>query len=975
MRLTKTTSFFVLLITLLLFAGCAAQGGGDSSSSGDQSSKSYFSDENSVSLQAPISIIESDASTVVEEGGMIDSYGISLSQKPESDMYVTIQTDGETCIGYRAPFNADIFPAEAGNDNGALLEPMSFPAQVGYTVRLKLLFTPDDWNKTRTILVRAVDDDVEEGDHYSRIVHVVSDGRRQLEALRVVTLAAKIIDNDEVPLEAAVSFVTNSKRASENDPYVLCEARLELVSHVELPRDISIPIGVVPSSTATVGSDVSLSGLEFKFPMGATNGSISSVRIIIQDDNEMENVEALDLKIRATVSGAVTAQWSNFKLVLHDNDHGSLLGVQGTSRSIVTLDSQTGEVYKRSAWGLNAKHIGSATMDYGTGAIFVIDSGNHELMRYNPFSGTVNSVGYLGYQGDSGLAYDPVHHLLYGASTQNLYEVDPATGHSVLIGPMTYKDIDALEYNSITGMLLAVNDSGPNNKLIEMNPASGVGTVVFDLPEIGGIVDGLAFDESSNTLYVADGQYRKIYRVDLGTGEVGFVCDTSEHVGWIRALLYDPVEKCLISFNDGRTLRVNPESGEISRIHVYQSANLKGLGYSPRDKMFYAPSNEGFLVAINPDTGIMETVGYMNLPPITFLGDMVYRPATEKFYAYDTYGVIRVLYEIDPKTASAVIVGTLPVSASAGCLAYNPAEDLLYTLVNGDELYSIDPDTLTSVYMCEIDSAAPSIAGLAYDPVESMLYGLGGYSSGLFSIDINTGEIGQIKTMLFSASGRIGFNDDDGLLYVVSPVDNQLVKFHTDTLRFETVGGVGFGGTSRLAFDPETGVVYGGQYKYLTSVDPLYGEISIIGLLGNYEARGMSWHGPSATLFGFINTYYDEFVSVDTQTGEATTITQFSSIQDVRGLVFNDANGKMYLINTSSRLYAFSMDDFILEYLGNFPPGNYFSGFAYDPVVNTLYSIRKGSVLCTIAPDDAEYTDIGSEYNPALDITGLTWFE
>ncbi|MEC4983346.1 MAG: DUF4114 domain-containing protein [Oscillatoria sp. PMC 1068.18] len=93
----------------------------------------------------PAVIIEqTDGSTNVSENGLDDTYFVSLSAAPTDDVTILIQPDEETNLG-----------DGAGN-------------------LIILTFTPDNFDSPQAVNVQAVDDDEQEGPHFSNLIHTVT---------------------------------------------------------------------------------------------------------------------------------------------------------------------------------------------------------------------------------------------------------------------------------------------------------------------------------------------------------------------------------------------------------------------------------------------------------------------------------------------------------------------------------------------------------------------------------------------------------------------------------------------------------------------------------------------------------------------------------------------------------------------------------------------------------------------------------
>ena len=92
-----------------------------------------------------LTIIESDGSTNVAEGGATDSYTVALKEEPLSDILVTV---------------------EATDPNQLWLN-----GQLGG--KLEFTFTPENWNEGQPVTVEAFDDSEVERDHTVMVLHMI----------------------------------------------------------------------------------------------------------------------------------------------------------------------------------------------------------------------------------------------------------------------------------------------------------------------------------------------------------------------------------------------------------------------------------------------------------------------------------------------------------------------------------------------------------------------------------------------------------------------------------------------------------------------------------------------------------------------------------------------------------------------------------------------------------------------------------
>ena len=122
-----------------------------------------------------VRITESDGGTAVAEDGGHDTYTVALRRRPAAPVTVSIQPEDDLRVS-----------------------------------PVRIVFRTDDWAQPRTVLVEAIDDDLDEGEHVHHIHHIATGGG--LDTFAAVTLDVTITDNDHlnqalIPLAAGFSMV------------------------------------------------------------------------------------------------------------------------------------------------------------------------------------------------------------------------------------------------------------------------------------------------------------------------------------------------------------------------------------------------------------------------------------------------------------------------------------------------------------------------------------------------------------------------------------------------------------------------------------------------------------------------------------------------------------------------------------------------------------------------------------------------
>ncbi|NNF52799.1 MAG: DUF11 domain-containing protein, partial [Acidimicrobiales bacterium] len=139
------------------------------------------------------------------------------------------------------------------------------------------------------------------------------------------------------------------------------------------------------------------------------------------------------------------------------------------------------------------------------------------------------------------IAFQPVTEILYAANGGQFGSINTATGEFVAIGPGGLGDVDGMAFDLITLKLYGAQRLGGNDRLIEINPATGTIVagafggadflVIDTLAAVGvGDIDDFAIDPVDNRLYgIANdaGTQDRLVLVDRTTGAVTDIGSTA----------------------------------------------------------------------------------------------------------------------------------------------------------------------------------------------------------------------------------------------------------------------------------------------------------------------------------------------------------------------------------------------------------------------------------------------------------------
>ncbi|MEZ6119743.1 MAG: PQQ-dependent sugar dehydrogenase [Pirellulaceae bacterium] len=157
-------------------------------------------------FSAGVLLVELDGSTHVNEDGVQDSYSIALTSPPASPVTIELQVDDQIVVS-----------------------------------PVLLTFDDSNWNRPQSVIVTAIDDSLDEGNHASIIRHVVTSAAFDYDSILVPDVSVGITDNDRESID--ILFVMGSTVPT---PY---EALL--VSHLDASGWTTTMI-----SSASVSADV-----------------------------------------------------------------------------------------------------------------------------------------------------------------------------------------------------------------------------------------------------------------------------------------------------------------------------------------------------------------------------------------------------------------------------------------------------------------------------------------------------------------------------------------------------------------------------------------------------------------------------------------------------------------------------------------------------------------------------------------------
>ena len=169
---------------------------------------------------AGVSVLESNGSTVVSEGGPTsDTYEVVLASRPAADVTITIDPDDQTDLGQG-------------------------PGQT-----ISITFTSGSWGVRRSVVVTAVDDEAVEGAHASTIAHAAASSDASYDGIVIDSVTVSVSDNDMAGvaiLESDGSTVVSEAGPTSDTYAVVLKSRPTADVTITVDPDEQVDLGGGP---------------------------------------------------------------------------------------------------------------------------------------------------------------------------------------------------------------------------------------------------------------------------------------------------------------------------------------------------------------------------------------------------------------------------------------------------------------------------------------------------------------------------------------------------------------------------------------------------------------------------------------------------------------------------------------------------------------------------------------------------------
>jgi uncharacterized protein (TIGR03437 family) len=634
--------------------------------------------------------------------------------------------------------------------------------------------------------------------------------------------------------------------------------------------------------------------------------------------------------------------------------------------------------------GINFEHTVSANSTAGPaveGTIFAVTTGNN-LISFNQFApnAIIKTTAITGLQSGEnilGIDFRPRTGQLYAVSNQNrLFTVNTSTGAATQVGttplsPALNGTSFGFDFNPVPDRIRLVSDAYQN---LRLHPDTGAvaatdGNLAFAQgdpnaaanPNVAGVAYTNSFSgATTTTLYGIDSNLDALVLqgsqggapVSPNTGQLTTVgplgVNTSDQVGFdiaspsglafasLTAVGATTSSLYTINLQTGAATLVGPIGGTeivrdiaaVLRVEtIFALTTANGL-------VSFSAGNPGVMSTVTPITGLNSGE---NLVGIDF------RPANGLLYALSNQGRV---YTINTTNGVATLVGAAPFSpAVAGAnfgFDFNPVPDRIRVTSDADQNLRLNPNNgalagadgnLAFAGSDANANANPTITGAAYTNNFA-----GTTTTSLYGIDSNLN--------ILVLQGSIGGTP-------VSPNTGQLT----------TVGPLGVDPTDEVGFDiaPVTGAAFASLNlagaSMLTTINLATGAATMIGPIGGGQTiRDIAVLPRVETIFAATNG--NRLISfVSTAPGVIQTWVQITGLADetIIGIDFRPANGMLYAIGSSSRIYTINPVTGVATQVGSgitTPQLNGVGyGFDFNPVPDRIRVVSTATHNLRFVPD------------------------
>ncbi|NNE69689.1 MAG: DUF1929 domain-containing protein [Rhodothermales bacterium] len=550
--------------------------------------------------------------------------------------------------------------------------------------------------------------------------------------------------------------------------------------------------------------------------------------------------------------------------------------------------------------------------------------------------GVETLIGETGTSDIEGMAWNPLTAQAYAADGDRFGVLDTQTGAFSFVGRFgsadgalgngrSISDVDAMTVDPVTGVVYALTlKYDEQDLLVTINPATGAvvpdffgaGADYVAVQAIGGVqnIDDIAIDPATGTMFaVGTNDGTRLFTIDKTTGATTLVGSVPQE---IEGLAFRPDGRLLGTTGDydRRVVEIDPATGAtevLAQLSVgfdYEGIDCRGpsatLTFAGRvfedldEDGAFGQGDQGFARArvdvfsdTDADGAITGTDQYLRSVSTDTQGAFsVLLPELGSYAARVDYSSLpATATPVTPNLATATFVsdGQADLDNLFPFMVDRTDSNLFCYLVADEGSGLGDGDVLTRINKGSFIEASVGTTGtqfieaLAFNPQQTTLYAASGRRFG--TVDTITGAFTEIGT----------FGNGQG-----------------------AAGGVSFSDVDGLAFDPNTGILYGavrrlGSPDVLIQIDPGSGSaiggafdgadyVEIEAHDGRLDVDDLAISPIDGELYGILNadSGRGRLITIDRRTGASVVVRELDD-ESLEGLTF-DGDGTLIATRGSS---------------------------------------------------------------------------
>jgi len=361
------------------------------------------------------------------------------------------------------------------------------------------------------------------------------------------------------------------------------------------------------------------------------------------------------------------------------------------------------------------------------------------------------------------------------------------------------------------------------------------------------------------------------------------------------------------------------------------------------DVMVYGLTENNQLVAFNANnsSSFASTKAIMGIPSGEKLMSIDFRPATGELYAVSNASRFYIINTSTANTRAVSATAFAPlISGTIASMDFNPTVDRIRLVTNTGQNLRLNPETGAIAAIDGSIATTSSISGIAYTNSKS-----GASATVLYDVDVMTGKL---------------FKQDP-------PNNGTLVE----------VGSLGVTFTGQAAFDinPETTVALmaatTGSQNNLYTVDLNNGKATSIGTLSQKIIDLAIPTNPVA--YAIDNANALQIFDPNHPVPVTKAITGLQPSEGILGIDFRPANGQLYALGSSSRIYTINLGTGAATAVGAQLPtllnGTQF-GFDFNPAADRIRVVSNLGQNLRLNPNDGTISAIDAIINPGTTSLG-----